>query len=378
MISPITNRNHMTIIEPGYIALFRSGELERRALALEARLASCDICPRQCRVNRLQGELGFCHSGYLPIVSSVCAHRGEEPALSGSNGSGTIFFGNCNMRCAYCQNYQISQNWRKQKSHETDCRSLAANMIHLQNDPKCHNINFVSPSHFVPQMVRAIAEAVPMGLRIPIVYNTGGYDSIDTLKELDGVVSIYLPDIRYADDKTAKRYSQAPDYVKYNRAAIKEMYRQVGDLIVDKSGLAQRGLIVRHLILPNRLAGSEESLAWLAQEISPSVTVSIMSQYSPRHKAPHIPLLSRRISLAEYEAVLRLLSRLGLENGWTQELGSSDNYLPDFERQGHPFDVIPVGAIHKSPLNDSPKNGGPRGLKASTETSSPPIKKRST
>jgi len=350
LISPITNRNHMTIIEPRYIALFRSGELERRALALEARLASCDICPRQCRVNRLQGELGFCHSGYLPIVSSVCAHRGEEPALSGSNGSGTIFFGNCNMRCAYCQNHQISQNWRKQKSNEIYCRTLAANMIHLQNDPKCHNINFVSPSHFVPQMVRAIAEAVPMGLRIPIVYNCGGYDSVETLKELDGIVSIYLPDIRYADDKTAKRYSQAPDYVKYNRAAIKEMYRQVGDLVVDKNGLAQRGLIVRHLILPNRLAGSEESLTWLSEELSPSVMMSIMSQYSPQHKAPEIPLLSRKISVAEYEAVIDLLADLGLENGWTQELGSPDNYLPDFERKGHPFDAGSKEVQDTSPI----------------------------
>ena len=330
----------MTAIEPGYIAFYRSGELERRAEALEARLASCDLCPRLCKVNRMEGETGFCHSGRLPIVSSVCAHRGEEPAISGANGSGTIFFGNCNMRCVYCQNYQISQSWRKQKTNETDCYSLAQSMMHLQDDLKCHNINFVSPSHFVPQMVRAIVEAVPMGLRIPIVYNTGGYDSVETLRELDGIISIYLPDIRYSDDRTARRYSQAKAYVKYNRAAIKEMYRKVGDLVIDKNGLAQRGLIVRHLILPNRLAGSEESLAWLAQEVSPSVTVSIMSQYSPQHKALGIPLLSRVISAAEYETVLDLLSRLGLENGWTQELESSDNYLPDFECEGHPFDAV--------------------------------------
>ena len=369
MITSFTNGNLMTVIEPGYIALYRSGELERRAEALEARLASCDICPRQCRVNRLQDEPGFCHSGHLPIVSAVCTHQGEEPAISGTNGSGTIFFGNCNMRCAYCQNHQISQNWRKQKSNELYCRTLAANMIHLQNDLKCHNINFVSPSHFVPQMVRAIAEAVPMGLRIPIVYNSGGYDSVDTLKELDGIVSIYLPDIRYAEDRTAKKYSQAPDYVTHNRQALKEMYRQVGDLVVDKNGLAQRGLIVRHLILPNRLAGSEESLAWLAEELSPSVTVSIMSQYSPQHKASKIPLLSRKISVAEYEFVIDLLANLGLENGWTQELESSDNYLPDFEREGHPFDATPVGAIHESPSNDVPES--------CSETPSSSIKKRS-
>jgi putative pyruvate formate lyase activating enzyme len=334
----------MPIIEPGYIDLFRSGELERRALSLEARLASCDICPHNCKVNRLEDATGFCHSGRLPIVSSVCAHRGEEPALSGTNGSGTIFFGNCNMRCAYCQNHQISQDHRKQMANVTDCRSLAVRMLYLQDDLKCHNINFVSPTHFVPQMVRTIAEAVPMGLRIPIVYNTGGYDSVDILKALDGIVSIYLPDIRYADDKIAKKYSQAKDYVKQNRAAIAEMYRQVGDLVVDKDGLALRGIILRHLILPNRLAGSEESLAWIANELSPSVTVSIMSQYSPRHKAPDIPLLSRKISAAEQEAVLDLLSRLGLENGWTQEMESSSNYLPDFEREGHPFDTANEGA----------------------------------
>lgn len=350
----------MTIIEPGYIALFRSGELERRAETLETRLASCDICPRKCKVNRLEGETGFCHSGRLPIVSSVCAHCGEEPAISGANGSGTIFFGNCNMRCVYCQNHQISQNWRRQKSNELYCRTLAANMIHLQNDLKCHNINFVSPSHFVPQIIRALVEAVPMGLRIPIVYNTGGYDSLDTLKQLDGIVDIYLPDIRYADNRTAKKYSQAKDYVKHNRAAIKEMYGQVGDLTVDKNGLARRGLIVRHLILPNRLAGSEESLAWLAQEISPSVTVSVMSQYSPQHKAPSIPLLSRKISAAEHEAVIDLLSRLGLENGWLQEMESSDYYLPDFEREGHPFDTFSVGANGHSPSNDFLKNKRPQ------------------
>ncbi|MFA5367997.1 MAG: radical SAM protein [Dehalococcoidia bacterium] len=339
----------MTIIEPGYIALFRSGELERRAQALEARLVCCDICPRKCKVNRLEDERGFCRSGRLPIVASVCAHRGEEPVLSGTNGSGTIFFGNCNMRCAYCQNYQISQNWRSQKSNEIQCKSLAENMIRLQDDLKCHNINFVSPSHFVPQIVRALVEAVPMGLHIPIVYNTGGYDSLDTLKELDGIVDIYLPDIRYADDSVAKRYSQAKDYVENNRAAIKEMYRQVGDLVVDENGLARRGLIVRHLILPNTLAGSEESLEWIAKELSPSVTVSVMSQYSPQHKAPHIPLLSRRISPTEYESVLKSLSNLGMENGWIQELESSDHYLPDFERKSHPFDTDPVGANGHSP-----------------------------
>lgn len=331
----------MVSMKSDYIDLYHSGELERRTHALEARLASCDICPRECHVNRLEDELGFCHSGHLPIVSMVCAHHGEEPAISGIRGSGTVFFGNCNMRCVYCQNYQISQNWKKQKLRQVDCHALAESMLYLQDELGCHNINFVSPSHFVPQLVRAVLEAVPMGLRVPLVYNTSGYDSVASLKELDGIISIYLPDLRYASDDLAKKFSYTPDYVAQARQAIKEMYRQVGDLIVDESGLAQRGLIVRHLILPNGLAGSEESLFWLARELSPTVTVSIMSQYLPLYHAQRIPLLSRTISVTEYEAVLQMLSNIGIENGWIQEMGASENYVPDFEREGYPFVATP-------------------------------------
>jgi putative pyruvate formate lyase activating enzyme len=326
-------------MEPGYLALYRSGELKRRAERLEARLASCDICPRECHVNRLENKRGFCHSGYLPIVASVCAHHGEEPAISGSKGSGTVFFGNCNMRCVYCQNYQISQDSKKQKSNEMDFRKLAENMLHLQNELGCHNINFVSPSHFVPQLVRAVLEAVPLGLRIPLVYNSSGYDSVASLKELDGIISVYLPDLRYASDRWARKFSHARHYVIHAHAAIVEMYRQVGELAVDESGVAQQGLIVRHLILPNRIAGSEESLPWLAREVSPAVTVSIMAQYYPSHEAQSKRLLSRTISQTEYDEVLKLLDEVGLENGWVQEMGSAENYLPDFDRKGHPFSV---------------------------------------
>jgi len=327
------------LFKPGYIHLYHSGELKRRVEKLEAQLASCDICPRECRVNRLKDELGFCHSAYLPIVSSVCAHHGEEPALSGIRGSGTIFFGNCNMRCVYCQNYQISQNWKGQQSNAVDFHTLAENMLYLQDELGCHNINLVSPSHFVPQLVRAVLEAVPMGLKIPLVYNTNSFDSVKTLEELDGVIDVYLADLRYASDRWAKKFSQAPGYAGRAREAIKEMYRQVGELVMDESGLAQRGLIVRHLILPNGLAGSEDSLTWLAGEISPTVTVSLMSQYSPLHRALQIPRLARKISVSEYAAVLKLLDKLGLENGWVQEMGASENYLPDFEREGHPFSL---------------------------------------
>jgi putative pyruvate formate lyase activating enzyme len=324
-------------MEPGYITLYHSGELEHRARALEARLASCDICPRECRVNRLKNELGYCHSGCLPVVSSVCAHHGEEPAISGTRGSGAVFFGNCNMRCVYCQNYQISQNWKKQRSNEMDCYTLAENMLYLQDGLGCHNINFVSPSHFVPQLLRAVAEAVPLGLRVPLVYNSNGYDSIGSLKELDGVIDIYLPDLRYASDRWAKKLSHAPHYVAQSRRAIQEMYRQVGDLVVDESGLAQKGLIVRHLILPHGLADSEKSLNWLVRELSPTVTVSIMSQYIPMHRASQVPLLSRKITIDEHKAVLRLIDDLGIENGWVQEMGAAEEYVPDFERKGHPF-----------------------------------------
>ena len=326
----------MKDMEPGYIALYRSGELERRAEALEARLSACDICPRQCGVNRLEGKRGFCHSALRPIVASVGAHRGEEPALSGSRGSGTVFFGNCNMRCVYCQNYQISQDYKAQRRHEIETRVLAGRMLSLQ-ELGCHNINLVSPSHFVPQIVRAVLEAVPMGLRLPLVYNTSSYDSVDTLRELDGVVGIYLADLRYASNQWSWRFSRAPHYVERSRAAIKEMYLQVGELLTDEAGVARKGLIVRHLILPNGIAGSRESLSWLVGEVSPRVAVSLMSQYFPAHRALRKRLLSRTISPGEYDEVSRLVDELGIENGWMQDMSSSGNYRPDFSRQAGPF-----------------------------------------
>ena len=325
-------------MEPSYLKLYRSGELERRVEALEMRLASCDICPRECQVNRLKNEQGLCHSGYLPIVSAICDHHGEEPAISGSRGTGAIFFGNCNMRCVYCQNYQISQDPGHQASREMDFHTLAERMVYLQDELGCHNISFISPSHFVPQIVRAVLEAVPMGLRVPIVYNTNAYDSVVSLQALDGIVDIYLPDLRYASDAWAAKFSHTSDYVMRARQAILEMYQQVGDeLVLDGWGLAQRGLIIRHLILPNRLAGSYDSLTWLVRDISPNVTVSIMSQYYPTHLATQIAELCRKISASEYSEVLELVDRLGLENGWIQGTDAAENYLPHFERDGHPF-----------------------------------------
>jgi putative pyruvate formate lyase activating enzyme len=300
------------IIEPGYITLCRSGELEKRVRRLDARLIECDICPRECGASRTKGKLGSCNSGMLPIVSSFCAHHGEEPALSDNRGSGTIFFGNCNLRCVYCQNHQISQEPEIQRRFEVSPEKLAADMLYLQDDLKCHNINLVTPSHFVPQIMQALLKAIPSGLRLPLVYNTSSYDSVETLRELDGVVNIYLADLRYASDKLARKYSRVHHYVRSSRAAIKEMYRQVGNLTVDDEGIATKGLIIRHLILPYDIAGSEDSLTWLVSEISPHVAVSIMSQYHPSYRAYKFNELNRGISADEYNTVVKLVERLGM------------------------------------------------------------------
>jgi putative pyruvate formate lyase activating enzyme len=289
--------------------------------------------------------MGHCNSGYLPIVSSYCAHHGEEPVLSGSRGSGTIFFGNCNMRCVYCQNFQISQDYLTQKKNEVSVSVLAERMLYLQNELHCHNINLVTPSHFVPQIVKALLEAVPKGLNIPLVYNTSSYDSLKTLKELDGIINIYLADIRYASNELGRKYSRTPNYAHNARAAIIEMQRQVGDLVVDDEDIAQRGLIVRHLIFPNGIAGSEESLNWLVKEVSPEVAVSIMAQYYPAHRARKYHELNRKISAEEYKEVVALVEKLGIENGWMQDLESAENYRPDFTdnapfegKKGEPFE----------------------------------------
>jgi putative pyruvate formate lyase activating enzyme len=323
--------------EPSYLNLFRSGQLKNLTEEMEKRQVACNICAQNCGVDRLRGQKGFCRSGILPVVSSICAHHGEEPAISGTRGSGTIFFGNCNMRCVYCQNYQISQDPENQAKNAIDCREMAQKMLYLQNELKCHNINLVSPSHFVPQILKALLEAIPLGLNLPLVYNTGGFDSLATIRALNGVIDIYLPDIRYSDDQAALKFSQSPGYVAHNRAAIKEMYQQVGDLELDENEIAVKGVIVRHLILPESLAGSRRSLTWLARQISPNITVSIMSQYYPCHQAAQYRELSRTITYEEYSKVVDLLEELGLDNGWLQEMDAPANYLPDFNREGHPF-----------------------------------------
>ncbi len=297
--------------QPAYLALAASGELGRRAEQLEALLAPCRLCPRNCQVDRHR-ELGRCVTPATLLVASWGAHFGEEPPISGSRGSGTIFLANCNLRCVFCQNHDISQQPKAFRGREGSVEALAAIMLELQGEG-CHNINWVSPSHQVPQLVRALALAAPAGLRIPIVYNTNAYDSLETLRLLDGIVDIYLPDLKYAAAPQAARLSRVPDYPEVARQALREMYRQIGDAwFEDGDGALRRGLLVRLLVLPHGLAGVEESLQWLAEELSPQVAVSLMSQYRPAHFAARpgrYPDLHRPITPSEYHAALAALSR---------------------------------------------------------------------
>jgi putative pyruvate formate lyase activating enzyme len=329
---------------PTYLQLLANGDLQRRVVQLEALLERCTVCPRDCLNNRLQDEIAACYSGRLPIVSSYTAHFGEEPALVGTRGAGNIFFGNCNLRCVYCQNYQISQTHKTQLKNEITHERLAEIMLELQAQG-CHNLNFVSPTHFAPQMARAILLAAQAGLRLPIVYNTNAYDSVEVLRLLEGIVGVYLPDLKYAEDEAGYLYSKVSGYKEYARRAIAEMYRQAGDeLVFDDNGLLQRGLIIRLLVLPNDIGGIRESLEWIRDELSPRVAVSLMAQYYPTHQAAtskrHI-LLSRRITENEWLRAVNALDELKLESGWLQEFdGASYYYRPDFDNPDTPFQDI--------------------------------------
>jgi len=326
---------------PHYLALYESGELEERVQALEKMLLSCNICPLDCGNDRIENQIARCFSGRLPIVSSYTKHFGEEPAIVGTRGAGLIFFGNCNLRCVYCQNYQISQAHKGQIKNEVTHERLADMMLELQTRG-CHNINFVSPTHFAPQMARAVLVAAGRGLHLPIVYNTNAYDSVEVLRRLDGVVDIYLPDLKYADSTEGYAYSKVPNYTEHARAALKEMYRQTGDeLVFGDDGLLRRGLVVRLLVLPNDIAGIRESLEWIRDCLSPRVAVSLMAQYYATNKAAseeRYTLLSRRISESEWLRAVSLLDELGMEEGWMQEYdGASHYYRPDFDDRETPF-----------------------------------------
>ena len=305
-------------MEPSYLKLYREGELARRVEEAYAFLENCTLCPRRCRVNRLAGEKGFCRSGAEPKVASWTLHPWEEPPISGSRGSGAIFFSGCVGRCLFCQNYPISQLG---VGNVVSVERLAEMMLELQGRG-AHNLNLVTATHFVPQVMAALLQAIPQGLHLPLVYNCGGYDALETLRLLDGVIDIYLPDAKYADDEVARRLSGFRRYVEANRAALREMYRQVGEeLILDEEGMAVRGLIVRHLVLPGGIAGTKETLRWLAENLSRRVHISIMAQYFPAHKAIGHPLLGRKITAEEYEEALRACEEAGFEYGWKQEIG---------------------------------------------------------
>jgi putative pyruvate formate lyase activating enzyme len=332
------------VYQPNYLALYESGELEKRVEALEKLLFSCTVCPHDCGNNRMENELARCYSGRLPIVSSYTQHFGEEPCLVGTRGGGLIFFGNCNLRCVYCQNYQISQAHKEQIKNQVTHEQLAEMMLDLQARG-CHNINFVSPTHFAPQMARAILIAAEQGLRLPIVYNTNAYDSVEVLRLLDRIVDVYLPDLKYADSADGYTYSKVPNYTEHARRALAEMYRQTGDeLVFNEAGLLQRGLVVRLLVLPNDVAGIRDSLTWLRENLSPRVAVSLMAQYYATNKAAldaRYTLLSRRISESEWLRAVALLAELGMEEGWLQEYDSAAHYYrPDFNDRETPFKDI--------------------------------------
>ena len=282
------------------------GALRKRADAMLASLACCEICPRRCRVNRLAGETGFCGTGGEALYASAGPHFGEEPPLVGSGGSGTIFFAGCNLGCLFCQNYDISHG---RAGHPVSPAQIADAMLQLER-AGCHNINFVTPTHVTPQVMLAIVLARERGLRVPIVYNCGGYESLATVQALDGLVDIYMPDAKYADGAVAAELSDAPDYPDVMRAALREMHRQVGDLALE-GGIATRGLLVRHLVLPNGLAGSEQILDFLA-ELSPDTYVNVMAQYRPCYRANECPRVGRPPTPREFGEAHRYAQSLGL------------------------------------------------------------------
>lgn len=301
--------------EPGYMELFRSGELSRRARLLDESLERCVLCPRQCGVNRKAGKLGACGVGAEPRVAAMSIHPWEEPPLSGRRGSGTVFFSGCTLQCLFCQNFPISQLG---VGRLLTVEELAEGMLRLQRKG-AHNINLVTATHQMAAFLKALELAVPLGLRLPIVYNTSGYERVQILRLFQDVVDVYLPDIKYDSPLIAERLSGRADYVEANRAALREMWRQTGPLVCNGEGLAVGGVIVRHMVLPEDLSGTASCMAFLAREMGPAVWVSLMNQYFPAHKAHHMPPLDRKVTAEEYEAALQALYQAGLENGFVQE-----------------------------------------------------------
>lgn len=297
------------VFQSTYLDLLLSGDLEKRVADFQRRLKACDLCPRDCGVNRVEGEIGLCGVGNRVWVNSYGLHFGEEDPLRGWQGSGTIFFSGCNLNCLYCQNAEISQ---EVSGSEISVEVLADVMLELENRG-AHNINLVSPTHVTAQITKAIYIAAQRGLRLPIVYNTGGYDSIHTIKMLDGIIDIYMPDMKYSEPEISERLSGVFDYPSVNQIAVKEMFRQVGDLVMSSRGIAERGLLVRHLVLPGGLAGSANILEFIAKEISRNTYLNIMDQYRPAYLAGRHSEINRRITSDEYQAVVGEALLLGLK-----------------------------------------------------------------
>ena len=313
-----------------YTDLYASGELDGRIDRLDALAASCSLCPRTCRVDRKKGEKGFCRAGNEITLCKALPHFGEEPVLTGAHGSGTVFFSYCNLSCRFCQNYQISQ---EHLGSPLEPSELAETMLSLQKQG-CHNINLVSPTHFLHQIMKAIKAAAALGLTIPLVYNTNGYERVEVLRVLEGVVDIYLPDAKYGDDQSAQHFSSAPHYTGYNLSALKEMFRQVGLLKTDEGGIGKRGIIIRHLVLPGNAARTERVLRMLRKHFGKDLHISLMGQYFPAYRAAESVELSRKITREEYEHCLNLLERYGFENGWIQHPDDlQETFVPDFTRR---------------------------------------------
>jgi putative pyruvate formate lyase activating enzyme len=330
-----------TAAGPGYLELAKNGRLAERTATLQKLLTSCSVCPRRCSVDR-RYEPGECATGTLPVVASWTPHFGEEPIISGKRGSGTVFLANCNLRCAFCQNHEISQGKRVSCPSLTTAERLATVFLELQ-DRGCHNINWVSPTHQVPQLVEALELAARRGLRIPIVYNSNGYDSVEVIRLLDGVVDVFMPDLKYSDADTAREFSGVENYPIHAQAAIREMHLQVGDQwVLNQEGSIVRGLLIRMLVLPNNLAGVEDSLRWVAEELSPQVGISLLAQYYPSHRANDVtryPLLSRTISAGEWARALEALERwMKGDHHYVQDHQSAPRYYrPDFTDHDTPF-----------------------------------------
>lgn len=293
---------------PEYIQLYKSGELNKRVQLLKKRLQKCIICPHHCKVNRLQGEKGFCRAGTNMVIASYSPHYGEEDVLVGTGGSGTIFFSYCTMQCVFCQNCEISTHG---EGYEVSPAKLADIMLSLQ-DRGCHNINLVSPTHYVPQIVEAIYYAAEKGLMLPIVYNTSSYEEEDTLKLLNGIMDIYMPDIKFGDNAKAKKYTKSAQYFNIAKAAIQQMYQQVGDLKTNNRGIAYKGLLIRHLVMPDNLASTEKVIDFIAENISRDTVVNIMAQYYPAHQSYTFPELARRITRKEYAEAVQHAEKKGL------------------------------------------------------------------